>query len=326
MRTTFAIKALLTFFLLGLINLSCDKTDLGAPIEIDDNGIVKSDSSEIESENEVEQETENEGEETSTADGSFADQCNLIAYPDSLYFFDEDQDLRIEPLQEYEGEYGAIPEGLEIDHNTGEIRINKSESGLRYKVYFVPEDTRDTCFTYLTVSGVDYMSNIYILNEDDSLAVPIYNGSQLIEVPEDDDHEFDDGPDDDDNDGELDEPPSGSEVIPQGVAINKKSGKIRLDRTVNNGVFGATPLNGSLQKFRIYYRLNDSSRKSLNKIDVQFHYYETLDDVPADLRKQVEDLQEYYSNFRTTGRNLKVMRLLAKPRPPDIIIVGRRRR
>ncbi len=301
MRTTFAIKALLTFFLLGLINLSCDKTDLGAPIEIDDNGIVKSDSSEIESENEVEQETENEGEETSTADGSFTDQCNLIAYPDSLYFFDEDQDLRIEPLQEYEGEYGAIPEGLEIDHNTGEIRINKSESGLRYKVYFVPEDTRDTCFTYLTVSG-------------------------LIEVPEEDDHEFDDGPDDDDNDGELDEPPSGSEVIPQGVAINKKSGKIRLDRTVNNGVFGSTPLNGSLQKFRIYYRLNDSSRKSLNKIDVQFHYYETLDDVPADLRKQVEDLQEYYSNFRTTGRNLKVMRLLAKPRPPDIIIVGRRRR
>lgn len=317
MSTSSLIKILFSFFLLAFISSSCELEDFDAAK--DDDGQSETDSTGVSLENE--EETETEG-----TNGSITNQCDLIAYPDTLYYFDEDQDVRIKPLREYEGDYGAIPEGLEIDHNTGEIRINKSESGLRYKVYFVPEDTQDTCFTYLTVSGIDYMSNIYILNEEDSLAVPIYNGSRFMEVPEDDDHEFDDGPDDDDNDGTLDEPPTGSEVIPQGVALNKKSGKIRLDKTVNNGVFGADPLSGSQKKFRLYYRLNDNSKKSLNKIDIQFHYYETLDDVPAELRKQVEDLREYYANFRTTANNQNIVRLLAKPRPPDIIIVGRRRR
>ena len=319
MSTSSLIKILFPFVLVAFINSSCELADFDAAKDDDANGQSKTDSTGVSHENE-------EDKNLGNTDASITNQCDLIAYPDTLYYFDEDQDVRIKPLREYEGDYGAIPEGLEIDHNTGEIRINKSESGLRYKVYFVPEDTQDTCFTYLTVSGIDYMSNIYILNEDDSLAVPIYNGSRFMEVPGDDDHEFDDGPDDDDNDGTLDEPPTGSEVIPQGVALNKKSGKIRLDKTVNNGVFGAAPLSGSQKKFRIYYRLNDNSKKSLNKIDVQFHYYETLDEVPAELRKQVEDLREYYANFRTTGNNQSIVRLLAKPRPPDIIIVGRRRR
>ncbi len=273
---------------------------------------------------EKEEETENE-EENETS--SFTDQCDLITYTDTLVFLEnEKDDYRIRPLKVFEGEYGSIPEGLDIDHNNGEIRINKSESGLRYKVYFVPEKTTDTCFTYLTVSGVDYLSKIYFLNENDSVAIPYYNGQILLQIPDSEENEFDDGPDDDDNDGEDDEPVPGSEVSPQGVAINKRNGKIRLDKTVGNGVFGGIPLNGSSRKFRIYYRLGDRSGKSLNKIDVQFHYFDTEESIPADLKKKVEDLQQYYANFRTAGKNLKILKLMAKPRPPDVIIVGRRKR
>ena len=257
---------------------------------------------------------------------NFTSDCELITYPDSIYFLNPDiKDLITNPLVEREGEYGAIPEGLEIDKNSGEIRINKSESGLRYKVFFVPEKTTDTCFTYLTISGMDYISRIYILEESDSLALPIYRGLDANFEP-DDETEFDDGDDDDDGDNDDDEPPPNQQLRPQGVDINKRNGKIRLDNTVQNGVFGQTPINGSNRDFRLYYRLNDNSKKALNKIDLKFHYFETLDDVPKDLKDRIEELQEYYSNFRYTVSREEAFKLFSKPRPPDIIIVARRRR
>ncbi len=273
------------------------------------------------------------------AKGKFTEACDLIKYPDTLVFLDPNiKDLVIKPLQAFEGEYGAIPEGLEIDKNDGEIRINKSESGLKYKVYFVPKKSNDTCFTYLTVSGIDYLSDIYILNEGDSLAIPFYNGNLAGFVPgsntddddddeDDEDNEFDDGADDDDNDGDDDEPLPNQEILAQGVDINKLNGKIRLDNTLKNGIFGNIPVNGANRDFRLNYRLNDNSKKALNKIDLRFHYFETLADVPQDLQKRIAEIKEFYNeNSRKSGRTMEAYRLFAKPRPPDIIIVARRRR
>lgn len=320
MKITTRNKGYAFLLFIGFVIWSCTKINLPAEDSTpkEEDSITQKDSVEVE---------EPDDEIESDIKGTFTDDCNLISYSDTLVFLsNDDEDYEIRPTRVFEGEYGSIPEGLDIDHNDGEIRVNKSESGLRYKVFFVPENSTDTCFTYLTISGVDYLSNIYVLNEADSLAIPVYNGGLFEEVPDDDDNEFDDGPDDDDDDGTDDEPLPGSEVIPQGVAINKRNGRIRLDNTVNNGVFGDIPVVGTTKKFRIFYRLGDDSKKALNKIDVQFHYFDTIDQVPEELRKRVEDIQQYYANFRLSGGNLRVLKLFAKPRPPDIIIVGRRRR
>ena len=79
--------------------------------------------------------------------------CNLIAYSDTLFFLENlKDDLKVKPLVKRDGEYGAYPEGLEINESHGEINITKSESGLRYTVFFIPKNTKDSCFTHLTIS------------------------------------------------------------------------------------------------------------------------------------------------------------------------------
>jgi len=250
--------------------------------------------------------------------------CNLIQYSDSLFYIISDkEDVKIKPLVERKGEYGAYPTGMEINESNGEINLTKSETGLRYQVYFIPKNTSDTCFTYVTISGVDYLSDIYDLSKNKKLAVPIYNNNPLLPIPGIGKTEFDDGPDDDDNDGTLDEPLPGQEVIPQGLAISKIDGKISLDVTVANGVFGKTPKNGDSKKFKIYYRIDDNSKKSLNRIEIEVYYYDSGADVPKDLKDKIEDNKrsQYLENVGL--RYARIFRLPRKPRPPKIVIVGR---
>ena len=64
------------------------------------------------------------------------------------------QDYKVSPLNNPgKGKYIAMPEGLIIDNNTGEINVTKSESGLAYKVGFIAEGSSDTCFTRVITSA-----------------------------------------------------------------------------------------------------------------------------------------------------------------------------
>jgi hypothetical protein len=252
--------------------------------------------------------------------------CNLIAYADTLYYLQNfKDDLKINPLVRGKGEYGAIPEGLEINESTGEINLTKSETGLKYAVFFVPEKTTDTCFTKLSISGIDYSSKIYILDKNEKLAVPIYNNNPNLLIPGSNSGktEFDDGSDDDNGDGTLDEPLAGNEVIPQGLDISKLDGKIKLDKSLENGIFGKSPKSGVTKKFKLYYRIDDNSKKSLNKIELEFHYYDKVSEVPKSLKDKISENQGSFLGNNYGSKNARFLRIFRKPRPPQIVIVGR---
>jgi hypothetical protein len=252
--------------------------------------------------------------------------CDLIAYKDSLFFLENlKDDIKIEPIVRRKGEYGAYPEGLEINNSNGEINITKSESGLRYDVFFVPEKTTDTCFTKIIISGVDYSSKIYILSKNDKIAIPIYNNNPFLPIPgvNTGKTEFDDGDDDDNGNGIADEPLPGQEVIPQGLDISKLDGKIQLENSLKKGLLGSNFKNGDNKKLKLFYRLEDKSGKSLNKIELEFHFYEKEGDVPKSLKDKIIENQSSYFNPNVGLRYARIFRIFRKPRPPQIVIVGR---
>jgi hypothetical protein len=252
--------------------------------------------------------------------------CNLIAYSDTLFFLENlKDDLKIKPLVKRDGVYGAFPEGLEINESHGEINVTKSESGLRYTVFFVPKNTRDTCFTHLTISGVDYMSKIYLLDKNEKLAVPIYNNNPNLAIPGVNTRttEFDDDDDDDNGNGTLDEPLPGQQVIAQGLDISKVDGKILLDNSLRKGLLGTSPKSGSTKKLKLFYRLDDKSGKALNRIELEFHYFEKESDVPKSLKDKIFENQNSYYNPNFGLKYARIFRLFRKPRPPQIVIVGR---
>ncbi|WP_255076822.1 hypothetical protein [Lacihabitans sp. CCS-44] len=268
------------------------------------------------------QTTNNQTNSNTTAKGN----CNLIAYKDTLFFLENlKDDLKINPLVKRDGEYGAYPEGLEINESHGEINITKSESGLRYNVFFIPKNSKDTCFTHLTISGVDYMSKIYVLDKNEKVAAPIYNNNPNFAIPGVNTRttEFDDDDDDDNGNGFLDEPLPGQQVIAQGLDISKIDGKIVLDNSLRKGLLGASPKNGSTKKLKLYYRLDDKSGKALNKIELEFHFFEKESDVPKSLKDKIFENQNSFYNPNFGLKYARIFRIFRKPRPPQIVIVGR---
>lgn len=271
--------------------------------------------------------------------------CKDFKYADSTYFLVEQvNDYIVAPVNELTGIYGSAPKGLSIDSLSGDINVTTSETGLRYRVFFTEPGSNDSCFTFVTISGVNYKDSVYVLDQMDTFAFPIYNASYSASLPCDDDDftggndqfkfldddgcEFDDGADDDDGDGNADEPPAGSQLIPQGVSLNKKSGRFNLKKTVNNGTFGAVPVNGLSKDFELYYRLDDESEMALNKIDIRMYYFNTLADIPDSLLQEMEDKQDltYFQPKYAgpdTGMNTAGIEKTKKTRPPYIVIVGK---
>ncbi len=270
--------------------------------------------------------------------------CNSFSYPDTLFFkSNQTGNLIIPATNSQTGTYGVRPEGLSINVTTGAINVTLSESGLKYRVYFIPTNTTDTCFKFVTISGVDYLSKIYNLNNNEDFATPSYKGLTSI-LPcsdgegenddsnddddddndnDDDDNqcEFDDGNDDDDGDATSDEPTTGHEVIPQGIDINKLTGKIDLRKTLQNGALGSNPANGTTKLVRIYYRITDNSQKALNFIEVKFHYYQSVAAVPQSLLNQIANKNSSLMvNSARTNRSARLE--YSKPRPPDVIVCG----
>ena len=263
--------------------------------------------------------------------------CSQFDYSDSLYFkANTTNDLIVTTTNKLSGSFGALPTGLAINTSNGQINITRSEAGLRYKVFFTPQNSKDTCFRYITISGIDYASGVYNLDNNVLVLNPKYKGlSNFLpcsddEEDEDDDDdddddnecEFDDDEDDDDGDGTADEPSAGQDVTSKGVDINKSSGSINLKNTLKNGALGANPVNGTFKDFRIFYRLADNSQKALNFIDVKIHYFKSANDIPQNLLDIIKKKNLEFGKI--SNHNQSNLRLQSvKKRPPDIIIVGR---
>lgn len=228
------------------------------------------------------------------------------------------------------GFFYAWPEGLVIDHMTGEINVTQSESGAKYIIGFIPLGGTDTCLKELTIGGVTYVDSVYVLSGNDTLALPHYNASpvpgSICDESDDTDYpgqsgnangndkcEFDDNEDDDNGNGVADEPPPGQRANDQKVRVRTKNGVINLKKTLEDGAFGNNPQNGDKKQVTIYYRLNDCSSKALRKIKVDLIYYEKKSDIPVTLLNEVNSKRTSFMETRIIDPN-------GKPRPPQIFV------
>lgn len=260
--------------------------------------------------------------------------CDLFAYPDSVFYLEElPDDYIVHTVTPLSGTFGCYPDELKIDPLNGDLDITESESGLRYLIWYVPTGTHDTCKKFITVAGIDYTDSIYTLKNNPSLATPVYNATPGAQVQCTASCEFDDGPDDDDGDGIADEPPPGQEVIPQGIAMDKTTGSINLRKSLANGALGANPAAGTFKDFLLNYRISDGSNKTLNKIGFRMYYFKRKSQIPPGLLRQLQAKKQqvllnnqFQANPATVSYTVNTAALSGKGqevkcRPPYIIIV-----
>ncbi len=222
-----------------------------------------------------------------------------LSYGDTLFNLrNQPGNFTISPLSKPNsaGFFKSIPAGLAIDSLTGIININQSETGLRYKIFYVAAAGGTALDSVkLVISGIDYRDGIYEIartpNAYDT-AFAIYNARPDLVLPCGDDDEDGDGDlDDDDNQCVFDETDlddDGNDDIP-GVIQDKllvdiKKGTIDLEASFQAGIFGSSdPANGISKDFTFYYRLQDASNRALNKITVRIYHFKRRSDIPQTL-------------------------------------------
>jgi hypothetical protein len=244
-----------------------------------------------------------------------------LSYGDSVFYLqNQASDYVIMPKQSSSGQYIGFPEGIEIDGNTGAINVSKSETGLRYRVTFIPDGTTDSFNTVLVISGVNYLDGFYRLNTADSILRPIYNANNSNSIP---------GV----NNGSIFD--DGSSCNMAGCNVNTSAGTINLAQTVRNGVFGAVPTNNDRQEFQMNYRINDQSSEALNTLRVKLYYFDSMSDVTQEVYDIISSREGTLLGFDILfpSSQLQVNSVSsnrpagatkpAKPRPPCIFILAK---
>jgi hypothetical protein len=249
-----------------------------------------------------------------------------LSYGDSVFYVKEgDEENVILPQGNLKGKFSGFPEGIEIDEVTGAINVNRSETGLRYRITFIPDSApQDTLTTIVLLSGISYLDKIYYIDQNQLTANAVYNGRTDNVLPGTNGQSvFDEG----------------GGCNGEGVAVNISDGSIDLAGTIANGVFGDVPQNGAQKEVELRYRINDGSNKALNKLKVKLYYFETTDDITQDL---VDEMNERRNQHMFIGMNPQPPFLeiyhphstglmvasngtlgIAKPRPPCVFLVGR---
>jgi hypothetical protein len=208
---------------------------------------------------------------------------------------------------------------LVIDSATGTINLSQSETGERYNIGYVKNGTHDTCVSQLIVGGITYLDSIYVLQNNDTLAMPIYNANPATPPVCDNSGDSDypnnngNGQGNGNNKCQFDVDPPKGQANGNGLRVRTISGIINLKKTLADGVaFGtSTPANGATKTITVQYRLNDNSGKALQKISVQLVYYNKLSDIPASLKTEVATKRENFLHYRVVN---------GRPRPPLIIV------
>lgn len=248
---------------------------------------------------------------------------NDLSYGDSIFYINSQaSDYVILPTETRTGRYSGFPDGINIDQNTGAINVSKSETGLRYRVSFVPQGSTDSIQTTIVISGINFMDGFYILTTADSIIRPVYNANSLAAVPGvNNGTSFD----------------IGSGCNSAGCNVNVAAGFINLAQTVRNGVFGATPTNNDRHEFDLNYEINDNSGKALNTIRVKLYYFDTMADVTPEVYDIISSREGAIFGYQpkpipfartiTTNSTTRQPALfgaaLPKPRPPCIFIIAR---
>ena len=246
-----------------------------------------------------------------------------LSYGDSIFYIrNQATDYIVTPLKIREGQYSGFPDGIDIDQNTGAINISKSETGLRYRISFVPAGSTDSIQTTIVISGINFLDGFYKLTTADSVIRPLYNANINNSIP---------GV----NNGTTFDVGSGCNTA--GCNVNVAVGSINLAQTVRNGVFGPTPANNDRHEFDLNYEINDKSGKALNTIRVKLYYFNSIADVTPEVYDIINsregailDVQPksipfagFTSTNSTSSQTAVLGKVLPKPRPPCIFILGR---
>ena len=239
-----------------------------------------------------------------------------LNYGDSVFYLnDQPEDYIIKPVQALAGQYSGFPEGIEIDPATGAINVSKSETGLRYRITFLPNGSADSISTILVISGINFLDGFYKLTTADSVLKPLYNAGRGAAIPGS-------------GSGTLFD--EGSNCNTAGCTVNVSNGIINLAQTVRNGVFGSTPSNNDRHEFLMNYRINDKSGKALNSLKVKLYYFDSINDVTQEAYDiiQSRDGTIFKTNLSNKGSALNRPFGVAgtkpsKPRPPCIFILAR---
>jgi hypothetical protein len=231
-----------------------------------------------------------------------------LSYGDSIvYLKNQSTDQLITPKSLPAGTYIGFPDGLVIDPSSGVINVSKSDAGLKYKISYVANGSKDTLSTFLTISGINYLDGFYKLGTADSVIQAVYNADPKAAIP---------GL----NNGTAFD--LGSGCNSQGCNVNTINASINLAATVRNGIFGSTPSNNDRKEFELQYQINDKSGKTTNKLKVKLYYYETMNDVTPEAYDIINSRQGtiFLSGIPTPVASAAKV---GKPRPPCIFIVGR---
>jgi hypothetical protein len=233
-----------------------------------------------------------------------------LSYGDSILYLKPSGSNTVLPTEQRAGVYSAFPDGIEINQTSGAINLDSSETGLRYRISHTATNGTVTTTT-VVISGITFIDKYYRLSQNDSIAFPVYNANVVRALPVNG-SSFDDG----------------NSANSGGCSVRTTDGKINLAQCVRNGIFGTNPKNDERKDFDIYYRLNDNSGKSLNKIRVRLYYYKTMADVTPDLIQTLQDRQSegvfLQANDNNPGGTILTARTekTAKPRPPCVVIVA----
>jgi hypothetical protein len=246
-----------------------------------------------------------------------------ISYGDSIFYLNPQvTDYVISPVKVQSGQYLGFPDGIDIDTKTGEINVSKSETGLRYRITFIPDGTIDSISTEIVISGINYLDGFYKLTTADSVLKPLYNAGLSNPIP---------GV----NNGTIFD--DGSSCNTAGCNVNTVMGSINLAQTVRNGVFGTTPSNNDRHEFQLNYRINDKSVKSLNTLKVKLYYFDSINDVTQEaydiinsrigailrVEPKPTPFQRMTSVNSIKNQTVLLGQQVPKPRPPCIFILGR---
>ena len=232
-------------------------------------------------------------EPQTSASNSTSQTNTILSYGDTIFFLKNQPGNYVVPpvtKPNAAGYFKAIPWGLSLDSASGNINVTQSETGLRYKIYYVAPNGTLLDSVKIVISGVDYQDAIYEIastpNAYDT-SFPIYNARPGLALPcpnDDDDVAesetcvFDET--DLDADGNDDIPG----VIQDKLLIDIKKGTIDVEASYHAGVFGSVPpANGATRDFTFYYRLADASNRALNKLTVRLYHFKKRSDIPQSL-------------------------------------------
>lgn len=229
-----------------------------------------------------------------------------LKYADSVVYLNGQSNQTTRPLTPANGRYSAQPEGLVINASTGEVDIDASETGLRYRIKFVAGDGSQHV-TYLTIGGINYFDEYYY--PGDSLVRPIYNGNPGNPLPSGTYAAYNDN-------GQL-------------LNVMEPDGKLNVRKLLRTGLLRWPPREGEWDIIDVRYRHNDASNAAPNKLKVILYYYDHANQVPdyvLEILQQRVGLLNYMPPTPIIGnetfKNGLNADLAAKPRPPCIIIIG----